>query len=149
MKSISSVEYRKNGVLLQAISKEEVEYAIMKENSGRFRLAYTSPTLEGNLYNDLGPSGEGPMTNDILNSQEQFHNQPEVKEIFFLFHNSPHHTISSHITPEQWIEHWRHAKERTASSFSGLHFGHYKAHTVKKEIAEIKCKLINLALLSG
>ena len=149
LKSIDSVEYRENGVLLQATSKEEVEYAIMKENSCRFRLAYTSPILQGDLHDSLGPSGEGSLTNDILTSQEQLHNHLEVKEIFALFHNSPHHLISSHITTEQWIEHWRHAKERTASSFSGLHFGHYKAHTVNKEIAEIKCKLVNLALLSG
>ena len=56
MKSISSAEHRENGVLLQAISKEEVGYAIMKENSSRFRLAHASPTLEGNLYRDLGQS---------------------------------------------------------------------------------------------
>ena len=59
MKSINNVECRDNGALMQASSKEEVEYAIMKENSNRFRLACTSPTLEGNLHYELGPSGEG------------------------------------------------------------------------------------------
>ena len=33
LKAIKRVEYRENGVLIQAITKEEVEYAIMKENS--------------------------------------------------------------------------------------------------------------------
>lgn len=149
MKSIRSVEYRDNGVLIQASSKEEVEHAIMKENSSRFRLAYTSLLLEGNLHHELGPSGEGPLSRDILTSQELLQDRPEVKEIFEMFRQSSNKTIPSQISTEQWIEHWKHAKERTASSLSGLHFGHYKAHTVMKEIAEIKCKLVNLALASG
>ena len=71
MKSISSVKYRENSVFLQVISKEEVECAIMKENSSRFRLAHASPTLKENLHCDLGQSREGPMTRDVLSSQEQ------------------------------------------------------------------------------
>ena len=149
MKSINNVEYRDNGVLIQTSTKEELEHAIMKENSNRFRLAYTSPTLEGNLHHELGPSGEGPLSRDILTSQELLQNRPEVKEIFELFIQSSRNFISSKISTEQWIEHWKHAIERTASSLSGLHFGHYKAHTVMKEIADIKCKLVNLALASG
>ena len=134
---------------MQTSTKEEVEHAIMKENSNRFRLACTSPTLEGNLYHELGPSGEGPLSRDILTSQELLQNRPEVKEIFELFSQSSRNFISSKISTEQWIEHWKHTNERTASSLSGLHFGHYKAHTVMREIAEIKCKLVNLALASG
>ena len=90
MKSISSVEHRDNGVLLQASTKEAVEFAIMKENSNRFRLAYSSPLLEGNLHFELGPSGEGPLSADILGSQEQLRNRPEVEEIFKLFRQSAH-----------------------------------------------------------
>ena len=47
------------------------------------------------------------------------------------------------------MEHWKQANERTASSYYGLHFGHQKAHTFMPEIAEIKCKLVNLAIRSG
>ena len=36
MKSINNVEHRENGVLMQTSTKEEVEHAIMKENSNRF-----------------------------------------------------------------------------------------------------------------
>ena len=69
LKAIKRVEYRENGVLIQAITKEEVEYAIMKENSARFRLAYSSPTLDSKMCYALGPSGEGPLAKDILTSQ--------------------------------------------------------------------------------
>ena len=105
MKSINNVECRDNGVLTQASSKEEVEHAIMKENSNRFWLAYTSPTLEGDLCYKLGPSGEGPLSRDILTSRELLQNRPEVKEMFELFHQSSHNIILLKISTEQWIEH--------------------------------------------
>ena len=70
MKSIRSIEHRDNGLLLQVLSKVEVKCAIMKENSNRFRPAYASPTLEGYLCYELGPSGEGTFSSKILTSQE-------------------------------------------------------------------------------
>ena len=149
LQAIKRVECRENGVLLQTTTKKAVEHAIMKENSAQFRLACSSPTLDGNLHNDLGPSGEGPLAHDILASQASLRNRPEVQEVFDLFYNSQHKSISTCITTEQWIEHWSYEKGRTASSFSGVHFEHHKAYAVKKEIAEIKCKLVNLAILSG
>ena len=90
LKAIKRVEYRENGVLIQAITKEEVEFAIIKENSARFRLAYSSPILDSKMCCKLGPSGEDPLVKDILTSQEQLCNRPEVQEIFDLFYNSQH-----------------------------------------------------------
>ena len=43
MKSISSVEYSVNGTVIRSLTKLEIEEAIMKENSSRFRLAHSSP----------------------------------------------------------------------------------------------------------
>ena len=80
---------------MQASSKEEVEHAIMKENLSRFRLACTSPLLEGNLHHELGPLGEGPPSRDILTSQELLQDRPEVKEIFEMFRQSSSKTIYS------------------------------------------------------
>ena len=99
------MECRENGVLLQATTKKALEYVIMKEKSARFRLSCTSPTLDSNMHNDLGPSVEGPLANDILTSQEKLCIRPEVQEIFDLFRNSQHEPISPCITTEQWIEH--------------------------------------------
>jgi hypothetical protein len=46
--------------------KEEVEWAIMKENTGCFRLAYTLLLLERELHEDLGILGEGKLIEDLL-----------------------------------------------------------------------------------
>ena len=59
MKAINRVENKEEGVLVQVTTKSEIENAIMKENSLRFRLACSSPLLENTLYEELGPSGEG------------------------------------------------------------------------------------------
>ena len=42
----------------------------MRENSSRFRLAYSALTLEDNMCEELDPSGEGNLSKEILNSQE-------------------------------------------------------------------------------
>lgn len=89
------------------------------------------------------------MSKDILGSQSQLQLHPEAQEIFELFQGSKHQQITTQIATEQWIKHWERAKERTSSSHSRLHVGHYKAHTEMHAIAEIKCKLVNLALKSG
>ena len=73
LKAINRVEYRKDGELIQVSTKNEVENAIMRENSSRFRLAYSLLILEKNMCKELGPSGEGNLSQDILNSQEQLH----------------------------------------------------------------------------
>ena len=69
----------------------------MRENSSRFRLAYSALILEDNICEELGLSGEGNLPKEILNSQEQLHNQSEVQKIFQLFHHSQYKTISTHI----------------------------------------------------
>ena len=88
LKAINRVEYREGGELIQVSIKNEVENSIMRENSSRFRLAYSALILDDNNCKELGPSGEGKLSKEILNSQEQLHNHPEVQEIFKLFHHS-------------------------------------------------------------
>ena len=52
------------------------------------------------MHNDLGPSGEGPLANDILTSQEKLCGRTEVQEIFDLFRNSQREPILPRITTE-------------------------------------------------
>ena len=144
MKSINKVEYKEEETLVQVVTKEDAENAIIKENSSRFRLAYSSLLLDNELCEELGLSGEGNLSKDILESQSQLQQHPEVQKIFELFQGSKHQQITIQIATEQWIKHWERAKERTSSLHSGLHFGHYKAHTEMHAIAIIKCKLVNL-----
>ena len=57
MKVIEKVEFRYGSDLTWVSTKEEVELEIMKDNIGRFKLAYSSLLLEGKLLEQLGISG--------------------------------------------------------------------------------------------
>ena len=49
MNAINRVEYGEEGALIQISIKEEVENAVMQENSSRFRLVYSALILEDEL----------------------------------------------------------------------------------------------------
>ena len=54
MKSISSVEYSINGTIIRSMSKLELEEAIIRENSTRFKLAYSSPLFHLKNIKQIG-----------------------------------------------------------------------------------------------
>ena len=56
MRAIDRVEVREGSDLIQVSTQVAVEAAIMRENTGRFKLAYSSPFLSGNLLEQLGIS---------------------------------------------------------------------------------------------
>ena len=66
MNAINRVEYREDGILIQVNTKEEVENAVIRENSSRFRLAYSALILKDRLCAELGLSGEGNLSKAIL-----------------------------------------------------------------------------------
>ena len=102
----------------------------MKENSHRFILAHSSPLLQEENVNALGYSGEGQLSKNILMSRAMLETSDDrLKDLLSLFRNSPHSSDHPFITVEQWNDHWSHSTEKTASSASGLHYGHYNAQT--------------------
>ena len=54
---------------------------------------------------------------------------PNLNQFLSSFHQPALITIHTNIDLKRWNGHWRQSKERTALSYSGLHFGHYKALT--------------------
>ena len=85
MKAIEKVEYRREGELIQVSTKDEVEGTIMQKNSDRFQLAHVLPLLEGDLYNQLGMSGESVLSKELLENKANLDNYLEVKEVLSLF----------------------------------------------------------------
>ena len=70
---------------MQEFTKDEVESAIMKDNSGRFRLVHPSPLLQCDICSQLGISGEGVLAYEILSNQAKLEEFSEVKEALGLF----------------------------------------------------------------
>jgi len=57
--------------------------------------------------------------------------------------------ISSILNMENFCNHWWRAWESTSSSFSGLHFGHYKVAASTPTIAHLHACFIQLVFMSG
>ena len=57
-------------------------------------------------------------------------------------------SINHLISKVEWNAHWNSCKERTSSSKSGLHYGHYLAHYQSDLLSECKCMLVQLAVLN-
>ena len=61
----------------------------------------------------------------------------------------PKNLVSTTITLDDWIAHWRKAKEQTSSSISGRHFRHYKAGLDSEHIAFLQLLFARLILKRG
>ena len=61
----------------------------------------------------------------------------------------PANHISCEITRQDFQQHWRKARERTSSSLSGLHYGHYKAAAQSDLFSEIHALMTELAVTGG
>jgi hypothetical protein len=58
----------------------------------------------------------------------------------------PRLRISCEITKEDFQKYWKKTKERTSSSISGLHYGHYKAAASNDTLSEIHALMTELAV---
>ena len=81
MKLINKIEYFEQEELIQVLKKEKVEQAIAKENTSHFRLAYTSPLLKGDSYEDLSISGKEKLAEDFLQDQAVLQEYSKIKEV--------------------------------------------------------------------
>jgi len=105
-----------------------VEQTLCQSLQQRFTKAHGSPFLHQPLLQDVGFLGCGTAAQEILAGTYQC--PPDTDEYTKLFIEALRwptlrlDIISSILNAENFCNHWRHARESTSSSFSGLHFGH-------------------------
>ena len=61
----------------------------------------------------------------------------------------PKNSVTTTITPEDWTNHWRRAREETSSSTSGRHFGHYKAGLQSQYVSYLQALQATLVVKRG
>ena len=136
-------------------TKEGVESAIHEELDARFDRASSAPICNGPLFELLGynadtkagmeilegtfipPKGTDPATVIILN---------EIARIYKLMGEGE---VSIIITKEDFQHYWKRVKERTASSYSGRHFGHYKSAAHSDYLSEVHARHTALITKTG
>ena len=83
------------------------------------------------------PPGTDPATIIILE---------EIARIWKLMGEGEVNII---ITKEDFQHYWRRMKERTASSYSRRHFGHYKAAAHSEYLSEVHARMLSLTTKTG
>ena len=103
----------------------------MSENEIWFKLACSLPIFNHHIISKVGYFGETTEVQELIhNSIAIKTNNPFLNAFFQLFYNPTVSPISWEISTKQWIQHWKSSREKTASSFSGIHFGHYKVQSI-------------------
>ena len=122
-------------------SKEDIEKVAGQTIGERYRLAYSAPIMTNNkLLEDVGFSGDGPAVESILRGDYVFpegtdpYTELLMLEAAVLFSSLGEQGIDDWVHSHDFQHFWLHACERTESSKSQLHFGHYMAGAHDKEI---------------
>ncbi len=109
----------------------------------RFQLAYTAPCYSSQLLHDIGHLGDTQCTLEILEGTYAF--PPDTDQWTGMILKEAHHTytilahgkIKTTISMHNYQDYWQSANEKTSSSFSHLHFGHYKATSYSTTLSSL------------
>jgi hypothetical protein len=125
---------REDGTTQEATTQSEVENMIWDEIHGkRFYLAEQAPICKGWLRGEFGYMANTEAARQVLNGTYRYRSDMHqgtkelLQEAGYIRAIVPKDSVETVVTTEAWKEKWSGAKERTSSSESGMHFGHYIA----------------------
>jgi uncharacterized protein (UPF0332 family) len=154
-KSVTLVEKVVDGKTVECTAEEDVIAAIQEETEVRFHLANSAPICQGLLGEQLGYLADTKTAQRILDGSFQPGVEiddatalllEEIGRLGCMLTNGE--TIIK-ITAEEFQEYWRRAREATSSSYSGVHFGHYKAAGQTEFLSNFYARKISLIARTG
>eukprot|EP00956_Cyclotella_meneghiniana_P040875 scaffold207938_cov76-Cyclotella_meneghiniana.AAC.1 len=107
------------------------------------------------LLSDVGFSGDGPAVESILRGTYCYpdnmdpYTQLLMLEATVLFSSLGEQGIEDWVHSSDFQQFWLHACERTESSKSQLHFGHYMAGAHDTDITELHVASLNTIRETG
>ena len=149
---VSSVQVQQDGDWVNLDAQEDVEEAIMQNNSKRFHLAASTPLMSAHMRDKIGFLAETHYAQQILHGKFtpdpllDDHTNKFLSAIATTKSLSP---ISIAVTAKDFQSYWKSCRERTSSSLSNRHFGHYKASAFNLYLSEIHACMGHLALRHG
>ena len=153
--SVTRVSVNVNGEWVEQSTRDAVEGGIMLELTKRFRLTESTPLMMGQLQCDLGYLAVTDTAQEVLEGTYQPPEGTDAETVGMLrliaevAAKMRHHPIAVTITKEDFIQYWRRASEKTSSSYSNLHFGHWKAASRNEGLAELHAMFIQSVCQSG
>ena len=140
------------GSIKQIKGKEEMEHVIGDDIIARSKRADSAPICQGALRDLLGYAINTQIVLDILH--DKIEPPPDtgeatcmlLKEIARIWEEMEAGNVDIVVTKDDFQYYWKRAKERTSSSFSGYHFGHYKAVAYSDALSEVHALHTSLIL---
>jgi len=154
-RSISAVETTTPTGTEVATTRAAVEATLSASLQKRFTRAHGSPFLKPPLAPLVGAFGTGTAAQAILEGTFTCppgldeHTRYFIEALKFPSAEARQSTVSLLLRPEDFIAHWKRAKEKTSSSPSGLHFGHYKSATYSLPLAHLHARFTQLIFQTG
>jgi hypothetical protein len=133
-------------------TQDTVEQACKEGLCTRFNLGQRAPITFGALAQDFGQLGYSQASHRLFNGDYIFPADCDsatrdlllgIAHMKKQFQNTD--LDADEVTPKDYISFWKSAKEDTASSRSGRHFGHYKAICENPTLVKLHTGNINLA----
>ena len=143
-----------NGNLVERLTREDLEYACLQENVRRFTQTKGTPLTIGPLLEALGLLGKGEFADAIMKGTYRLPPgvDPAIQTVLDSLKADKNITICkqpSPITCEEYKSGWKNVKERTSSSPSGLHVGHWKCGSLNPMINWLNTSMANIPFMSG
>jgi len=133
-------------------TKSSLEKACIEEAGRRFTQANNTPMLQTDMIQRFGEIGANrPELKNVLAGKSQPLPTDDTYTTKLLQHLSRPPNITK-LPPRSLQEYnmgWRKSQETTASSMSGIHFGHYMAGTFNPEIAIFNATMADLPMRTG
>jgi len=153
--AIPFVQRIENGEVVDITDTEEMNREIQTVTEKRFDLSMSAPITMSSLRNRLGFLSDTDFANSLLAGEVHIPGDvddvttivlEEIIRLFGLLREG--HTVVD-LTADHFRYFWRRFKEKTSSSISGVHAGHYKAATYSDIITSFLSTKITLIARGG
>jgi hypothetical protein len=151
----TSICVKSDGGDEQFDTQVEVEEQAACRLTDRFKLARDAPICSGQLFDDIGYLGDTQCTKAILEGTYAY--PPEMdwdtrllcEESHRIFSLKSTEEISNYVSSDDFQYFWLHADEFIQSSYSHIHFGHYKAIAHDRYLSALESVTLSLAASTG
>ena len=153
--AVTRVERREGESLVQYTEQQDIERVVQEETQTRFTAAESSPFCQGLLREQLGYMADTETAASILNGTFTIPTLLDdtaallIQEIGRVGQLVSRGCVRMDVSAEEFSDYWRHMKESTSSSMSGVHFGHYVVAGANPSLSSFFARKISLVMRSG
>ena len=153
--AVTRVERVEDGAVVEYTEQEALEQVVREMTQDRFTLADSSPLCNGLLGEQLGYLADTEVAQSIL--EGTYEPPPGVadstilvlEEIGSIAQKIARGQVKLELSPEEFVAYWKAVKESTSSSWSGIHFSHYKVAGMNERYSRFFAQKLSFIARTG